>query len=454
MSRHLPKAAALAALLLAAGMLSACAGDPGALPKVPERCPKPFAVSPEELSTIVDGSAVASAAITIASTAVMTHTNVGDSAGTPLWSSAKDQEQLNKGLAEVAKKTTCGKATLATVGPGVLPMISHLGLAEVSIAMDHSLDGSVPGDLYALNSIEGLKGLRVPDNFNWDLFQERPGVTVLHASLVDDDKGGPALVKAAAKLPGVESLYLDIADIGDWDNANIAKFDKATDVHFRYAGSSTEDGVLKGISTETLDLILGLPKAMSQVKTVNGVSASSLSAAALGIESTQTREAILAERKALKDIEDLGDWRSEIEDGDFKSGASANHVAGPIVIVTTPPTGSSSNSIESGVRGKDWNGVPAAKLCKEVEGCASLIQVGFREGGSYGSYRPVGGGAVAFTGSYGETIVTIYNASGKSIAGPVVAATTQPPDTVSSKSEAVGKPNWTAAYQWINSHLN
>jgi hypothetical protein len=256
------------------------------------------------------------------------------------------------------------------------------------------------------------------------------------------------LVEAAEKFPNVKTLSLVIGKLGDWDNQMLASFGKVENLHFSLSTAAEADAPLQGVCKETMDLILAVPQAMPTVKTINSLPATELDPSRLGVNSMSTRkeiewEAAVSERKTA-----LDDWKDEVLAAKYPAGAPTDTIPGPAVIESEE----NGDSVEDGVRVHPYQGIPAAKLCTQVEGCVSVVTVGFREGGTSGSYTPVGGGAVAFTGSFGETTETIYNASTKLTSGPIVVAKTDPPQTVSSKSEAVGSANYDAAFAWIASH--
>jgi hypothetical protein len=326
-------------------------------------------------------------------------------------------------------------------------VVRGFGLAEVRLTTNFHLGDATPDDLYALNSMEGITGLDILGTSSWDVIRTMPGVSSFATNMVDDAPDTTSLSVLGEKFPDLASLTLRISPLGEWDPAPFADFENVTDLSFHATGASI-GSPLGSTCQETLDLILGLPDVMPKLATINGVQVAGLTAEGLGAANPSTRAEILWEKKVATNTKDLYAWATDTRDGGYPAGAATDSIAGPVVVYTDEE----GDSIEDGVRAHDWKGIATAKLCKDAATCVSLVDVGFREGATSGSYTPQGGGAVAFTGKLGETIVTIYNASTGKMAGPIVVATTEPPQTVHSESEAVGPANRDAAYAWIAAH--
>jgi hypothetical protein len=207
---------------------------------------------------------------------------------------------------------------------------------------------------------------------------------------------------------------------------------------------------LQGVTKETLDLVLQAIEDLPNLERINGIEVAKATASVLAPGQILTRAEHKAEMEAKQAEKDLSAWAKDIKEAAWATGGNANRIAGPIWVETDE-----ASSTANGVRGKDWNGIPAAKLCKTKDECGSVVVIGFRKGAASGNYVPVDGTTGSgFTGNKGETTVLVYDVASSTVRPIAVVATTEPPDRVSSQAAAVGPIDLDAAYAWVASHTN
>jgi len=259
----------------------------------------------------------------------------------------------------------------------------------------------------------------------------------------------PDFESMAKRLPNLEVLSVGIDQDADWEPADLAGLTTLTTLNLTlFPEDSLTD--LGGVSKETMDLILQIPETLPDLVTLNGQPAGEVTQASLAPGSILTRAERKAEEAAKIATTDLQDWGESIRDGDWATGGSAGTITGPVLIYNEVDGG---NSAANGVRGEDWNGIPAANLCLSKDECASVIVVDHRSGAVSGYYVPTSGSGSSFNGHLGETTVTVYDAGASLIRPVVVAASTSPPDTVYSEAEAIGAPDVDKAWSLINDRL-
>ncbi|MDR0366030.1 MAG: hypothetical protein LBH68_04275 [Bifidobacteriaceae bacterium] len=426
-------ATALSAVL-AGGWLAGCGAPDIPAPKEPEGCGSTAELKVSDFeklaSVLPEGSAV----------------EIEHGSPESVWITAATAEadDVREAIEAVAGALECGKGSVMVDSVQAIEVAGALGLADLNVMVSNSRAQAIdqPAFAYGLSTVPGLTGFHafyIP--INWKTVAPRPSLTSLSTPTVNAEQWD-LLAAATAKFPNLETLTISIDPMGEWSWEPLRQFSKLTElnisVDYFTAIEATE------VARETVDLILQAPTALPGLKTINGHDAATLTAADLGQADAKTREEMLWAKQAEENEESLEGWRQKVLDDGYATGGSTTEITGPVLVVQ-----GSTTSIHAGAWEESWQGLPADKLCKKADDCVSLVVVGFREGASSGSYRPTGGGAVAFTGNLGETTVTIYNSRDRTMTAPIVVKTTEPPDQVSSKAEAVGPADYPAAYAWI-----
>jgi hypothetical protein len=348
---------------------------------------------------------------------------------------------------ELGDTFECAAVTVILNDWSTLPAIQNLGAASIKLLTVY-LEDAPP---FALTGLEPVSQLE--DFFT--LMNAPPEGTPTLTSVtgftdVVDIVDGLDFEAWAAKLPNLTRLRLVVQDQTDmgWEPADVTAFAELEAVEI---GALPDP--LKGeidwseCSKEVGQLIVDTAAQLPAETMVNGIPAENVTLEALGLADAKTRERIRFEREAEENTDKLRDWLPSGH-SDWTEVAAPNPLVGPVVIV-----GQDNNtSVRAGAWHEDWEGFSSDLLCKTTDTCKYWITIGHRGGAASGRYVPKGGTEVAFEGQLGETIVTIYDPKAKTKA-VVVVATTEPPDTVSSKFEAIGEADYDAAWNWVKDNV-
>ncbi|MDR2252951.1 MAG: hypothetical protein LBD97_03680 [Bifidobacteriaceae bacterium] len=440
-------AAALVAVL-AGGVLAACATDTGAPPQAPQPCARtnPIPESVVQALAGIDSTEDLPVVLEQSSETGQQVLSVKAESATP-----KDVARTVAAVAdEFGEDLRCGVLAAQVDSQQAAAIVRSFGLAEVQLAWSLGLGVA---ESHAFNTLSGVTAADLgPYAVDWALLTPKEALKSLTVAEWDSARF-EALGAAAALFPALTSLTVGVQENADWSWTALAGFRSLTDLVVCVSACGGSGEPLAEVSRETMDIILAAPGELPQLRTVNGVDVSGgLEESDLVEGELSTRAEIKARREAAAAETALTEVLDKATDGGFAAGGSKTTITGPVVVRLDGDGGD--NSVQAGVAGEDWTGIPAAKLCRDATACGSVVTVGFREGAASGEYLPDGGGAVAFKGKLGETIVTIYNLADKKAAGPVVVKTTTPPDTVTSKAEAVGAADYAAAYKWIASRTS
>jgi hypothetical protein len=338
----------------------------------------------------------------------------------------------------------CTELNVTVYDWAVLPAVESLRVGALALTLPAAEHEAPPGVLTVLTGMPGLTSLATALNVPGDLAPLKSVKT-----LFADMRFGEGFdLKAWAKtLPNVTELELLYEDKeGAWEPEAVSAF---TGVKSVTMGNWNEAGELgsQSVSIEAGEMLVSTAHALPSNVIFNGIRASKVTLDTLGLKDAKTRERIAFEKKATENTTLLTDWWRDTVGSDWGEAAVPSPLVGPIVIVK-----GTESSAKDGAWGEDHNGVPAVVLCAEVDGCAYVVEFGHRAGAASGRYAPASGGAVVFEGNLGETTVTIYDPEAKSKA-VVVVATTRPPDTVHSKSEAIGPADYDAAWRWVKNNV-
>ncbi|MCL2803855.1 MAG: hypothetical protein FWD29_07910 [Micrococcales bacterium] len=450
MRRVKAKAAAAAAIATAVVMtMAGCAAsvetikDPKFTPE--PRCAKAAEISRQDVDKALEqvNSDPDTAGVRFESVAGGYALRLGNDFDHDTGKAVPDPAVLAKAL---AKPLNCADVEVVITDLAFAPAVPLLGLAKVDALLKVTQEEATanPLALVALGRIENATSLTI----NGDL---PPGQLPMMQSLVtltaySEKLEDPQWANIASRLPALASLSLKIHPDADWQPEDLAGLTNLKDLNI----CISVDGkcALEGVSTETLDLITKIPETLPNLETLNDLDPGSVDQKKLVPGGTMTREERRIEAEYKATSSDLSAWMDTTINAGWATAGNANHIAGPIVV-----SSDDGDSIANGVRGKDWNGIPAAKLCKDKDTCKSIAVVSLRPGAVSGNYVPSSGSGTGFSGHLGETIVTIYDIAGKAVRPPAVVATTSPPDTVYSQDEAIGAIDLAAAYGWIAAHV-
>ena len=333
--------------------------------------------------------------------------------------------------------------------PDLLAVLPGLGLANLDLELylnETDLDNQ-PWLTTTLGYTPGLTTLTLTGDVRPGRLPQLGSVKVLtlaYAKVV-----APDFAAIAERFPSLEVLTVGIDQDADWLPPDLAGLTSLKALNFSLSPSSSPTD-LAGVSQETLDLILQIPATLPNLETLNGLPVAEATQAALAPGGAMTRAERKAEEAAKIAIADIQDWGQGVKEGGWATGGNAGTITAPVLIYNDTDGG---NSATNGVRGQDWNGIPAGYLCQSKEECASVVVVDHRPGAVSGNYVPTSGTGQGFNGHLGETTVTVYDVASSLIRPVVVAATTEPPDTVYSEAEAIGSPDLDKAWSLILARL-
>jgi len=445
MRRHFALLASGLAVILALGSCTtevATIDSPDFSPK--PRCPKVLTVN---------RNAVEQAISQVRDTEDFAVMAFDDSLLTPTLTLGLDIDGGEVASAEVAKALgdtlVCTDLVVQVNLPDMLAVLPGLGTANLALELyltEEQLDNQ-PWLASTLGYTPGLTALTLTGDAAPGRLPRLSSVVVL--TLTNAKVLEPDFVAISSRFPNLEVLTVGIDQDADWLPSDLAGLTSLTALNFSMSPSSSPTN-LTGVSQETLDLILQVPATLPNLETLNGQPVAEVSQAALVPGGAMTRAERKAEEAARIAITDIEDWGQGVKDGGWATGGNAGTIATPVLIYNVVDGG---NSAANGVRGQDWNGIPAAHLCQTKEGCASVLVVDHRPGAVSGNYVPTSGTGTGFNGHLGETTVTVYDAASSLIRPAVVAASTEPPDTVYSEAEAIGPPDVDKAWSLILARL-
>jgi hypothetical protein len=413
------------------------------MPVLPERCPQVKEVSPEELSQFALTASEGLGQIKFS------HLYETD----PLKISTSDPTalEMDQVIGRIANQFQCRRLAIQAEDWRGLILAQALGAAEVELETGTGeLGPRHLGAVHAFNTLANKVSINTfYSEVDWSLIAVQDSVKQARLGGAFEERW-QAIPAAAEKLPAVETLWLWIGRSVTPQWQTLEGFKSLQHLNLLLESFDDSDAPqLNGISAETLDAVLGIQDALPGLKTLNGVTldGGELTAEMFGVESAPTRSELQEEAKKQANASGLRAWVNDVLDGGYGQGGPLDSITGPVVV-----KGTDDDSSRYGAFGEDYNGIPAAKLCLSKDSCVSLAVVSHRLGAVSGNYTPLGGGGVAFMGNLGETVVQVYNAQTGLVTEPIVVSTTEPPTYAESKAEAVGGPDWDAAYEWIAAH--